>query len=68
MITLLVIVQVFCVYKEEIATTWHKILMRENIDKIDKFLVIRQNFLDQIFLLAVTNVATASRSHQCFIH
>ena len=34
--------------------------MRENIDKINKFLMIHQNFSYQIFLLATANVAKAT--------
>ena len=34
--------------------------MRENIDNIDKFLMIHQNFPYQIFLLAIANVTKAT--------
>ena len=43
-------------------TMWCKFLMRENIDKIDEFLVIYQNFPYQIFLLAITDVAPTTVS------
>ena len=38
----------------------HQFLMRENIDKIDEFLVSHQNFPYQIFLLAMASVALAT--------
>ena len=44
------------------STVWYNFLTRENIERIDEILVMRQNFSYQIFLLSVANVALATVS------
>ena len=48
------------IYYCDLYTVWCRFLLRENIDKIDKFLVIHQNFPNQVFLLAIANVVPAT--------
>ena len=53
-------------YTYDTVYIWCQYLMMENIDKLDEFLVICQNFPYQTFLLAL---ATANlQLHQYFIH